>query len=151
MIQSYKNFRQIQELIEEVIQTFRQLRVISAEIHGSGLPIPGQRGVLMQLNHGVQTVPGMARERGVSRQSIQKIVDGFVARGLVELVDNAAHRRSKLVRLTAKGKTAWKEMVAREVATVKKLRLQISPAEVEKTISVLHLFRRQLKDNWPTR
>src|ERR1700681_3296602 len=90
----------IEELIEEVIVTFRLLRVVSAEIHGDGAPMPGQRGVLIDLARmGAQTVAGMARGRGVSRQHIQALVDGFLARGLVELAENPAHRRTKLVRL----------------------------------------------------
>src|SRR5438270_4927789 len=94
----------IEELIEEVIATFRRLRVASAEIHGDGAPMPGQRGVLIDLARmGPQTVAGMARGRGVSRQHVQALVDGFLARRLVDLAENPAHRRSKLVRLTRGG------------------------------------------------
>jgi DNA-binding MarR family transcriptional regulator len=145
------SYKRTQQLIEEVIHTFRQLRVVSSQLHGSGLPIPGQRGVLMQLNRGMQTVPEMARERGVSRQNIQKIVDGFLARGLVEQVANAGHRRSKFIRLTPKGKAVVNVMIAQEGSAVRKLSLKVSTAEIEKAILVLQRLRQELKENWPAR
>jgi DNA-binding MarR family transcriptional regulator len=144
-----QDLRLTQDLIEEVIRTFRQLRVVSAEIHGGGLPIPGQRGVLMQLSREMQTVPAMARERGVSRQNIQKMIDGFLARGLVVQVDNDAHRRSKFVRLTSKGKTAVNRMIAGEKLAFQRLKLPVSAAQLKKTISALQTLRKQLNNNWP--
>ena len=64
----------------------------------------GTWGVLRSLaEEGPQTVPQLARARPVARQRIQKLADEMAADGLVEFVDNPAHRRSKLLRLTAAG------------------------------------------------
>jgi DNA-binding MarR family transcriptional regulator len=51
-------------------------------------------------------VSGIAREMGISRQSVQRIADLLVGRGLAEYVPNPAHRRAKLVAPTAAGRTA---------------------------------------------
>jgi DNA-binding MarR family transcriptional regulator len=137
----------IQELIDEVIATFRQLRVVSAEIHGDGAPMPGQRGVLIDLARmGPQTVSGMARARAVSRQHIQALVDYFGARGLVELVENPNHRRSKLVRLTRNGTVLVKAMVERERAALSSVELAISPAQIRRAAVVLRELRQHLQD-----
>ena len=51
-------------------------------------------------------VAGIARERGLARQSVQRIADILVERGLAEYRDNPAHRRAKLLAPTAAGRAA---------------------------------------------
>jgi len=138
----------LQNLIEEVILTFRQLRAASAEIHGAGTPMPGQRGVLIDLARlGPQTVAEMAKARGVSRQHVQALVDGFRGRGLVELAENPAHKRSRLVGLTGKGRTLVKAMLARERAALAFLNRPIPAAQLRSATAVLRALRRRLHDH----
>lgn len=49
------------------------------------------------------SVSGVAREMGLTRQSVQRIADLLVDRGLAEYLPNPAHARAKLVRPTAEG------------------------------------------------
>ncbi|MFD8058568.1 MarR family winged helix-turn-helix transcriptional regulator [Streptomyces cyaneofuscatus] len=51
-------------------------------------------------------VAGIARTMGITRQSVQRIADLLVGRGLAEYVENPAHRRAKLLRPTAAGREA---------------------------------------------
>ncbi|MER6019350.1 MarR family winged helix-turn-helix transcriptional regulator [Streptomyces anulatus] len=51
-------------------------------------------------------VAGIARAMGITRQSVQRIADLLVARGLAEYVENPAHRRAKLLRVTEAGREA---------------------------------------------
>ncbi len=51
-------------------------------------------------------VAGIAREMGMARQSVQRIADLLVDRGLAEYHPNPAHRRAKLVVPTAQGRNA---------------------------------------------
>lgn len=51
-------------------------------------------------------VAGIAREMGITRQSVQRIADILVERGLADYRDNPAHRRAKLVMPTAAGRAA---------------------------------------------
>jgi DNA-binding MarR family transcriptional regulator len=53
-----------------------------------------------------RTVSEIAREMGLTRQSVQRIADLVVTRGLAAYADNPAHRRAKLVTLTAAGRDA---------------------------------------------
>jgi DNA-binding MarR family transcriptional regulator len=141
-----ENETRIQELIEEVIATFRRLRVVSAELHGDGTPMPGQRGVLIDLDRvGPQTVANIARARAVSRQHIQALVNGFRARGLVEFAENPNHRRSKLVRLTRNGRALVKAMLKRESAALGSRGLVLPPAQIRSAVKTLQTLRQQLQ------
>nr|WP_232013766.1 MarR family winged helix-turn-helix transcriptional regulator [Glycomyces terrestris] len=48
-------------------------------------------------------VAGIAREMGITRQSVQRIADLLAANGMVEYRPNPAHRRAKLVAPTRQG------------------------------------------------
>src|SRR5215469_11125409 len=62
---------------------------------------------------GPLTVPQIAKMRPVSRQRMQRLADELAAEGLVEFIGNPQHRRSKLVRLTAKGDARYRELSVR--------------------------------------
>ncbi|MER6179435.1 MarR family transcriptional regulator [Streptomyces sp. NPDC001652] len=51
-------------------------------------------------------VSGIARAMGITRQSVQRIADLLVERGLAEYRDNPAHRRAKLLAVTEEGLAA---------------------------------------------
>jgi DNA-binding MarR family transcriptional regulator len=62
-------------------------------------------GVLSVLaEQGGRTVPQLGRLRSTSRQNIQIMVNRLAAARCVEIVSNPKHKRSPLVRLTAKGR-----------------------------------------------
>jgi DNA-binding MarR family transcriptional regulator len=51
-------------------------------------------------------VAGVAREMGITRQSVQRIADLLVEHGLAEYRDNPAHQRAKLLTPTDQGRAA---------------------------------------------
>ncbi|MGF7121789.1 MarR family winged helix-turn-helix transcriptional regulator [Rhodococcus sp. BE178] len=52
------------------------------------------------------SVADIARQMGITRQSVQRIADLLVTRGLAEYQPNPAHRRAKLVTPTPEGRRA---------------------------------------------
>ncbi|MEE1737959.1 helix-turn-helix domain-containing protein [Streptomyces sp. BE147] len=62
--------------------------------------------VLGAVLHEPLPVAGIARAMGITRQSVQRIADLLVARGLAEYAPNPAHRRAKLLRPTREGLAA---------------------------------------------
>ncbi|HET9783171.1 MAG TPA: helix-turn-helix domain-containing protein, partial [Candidatus Dormibacteraeota bacterium] len=50
------------------------------------------------------TVAQVARNLGLTRQSVQRIADLLEQDGLTEYVENPAHQTSRLVRLSARGR-----------------------------------------------
>ena len=59
-------------------------------------------------------VAHIARNMGLSRQSVQRNVDLLAGRGMVRFAPNPHHQRAKLVVLTAAGSTAMKAADARQ-------------------------------------
>ncbi|WP_405390020.1 MarR family transcriptional regulator [Streptomyces sp. NBC_01102] len=51
-------------------------------------------------------VSGIARAMGITRQSVQRIADLLVDKGLAEYLPNPAHRRAKLLRPTEEGRVS---------------------------------------------
>jgi DNA-binding MarR family transcriptional regulator len=62
--------------------------------------------VLGAVLPGPLPVAGIARAMGITRQSVQRIADLLVGRGLAEYRPNPAHRRAKLLALTDEGLAA---------------------------------------------
>jgi DNA-binding MarR family transcriptional regulator len=93
-----------QAVVDETIALFHWLTWVAEQLHGDTGTTAPRRWVLRRLHrHGPQTVPALARAKALRRQSVQPVVDGLIADGLVELVDNPAHVRSKRATLTARG------------------------------------------------
>lgn len=76
---------------------------------------PPRYGMMRDLAvGGPTTVAQMARARALARQGVQRLADELTRDGLTEYLDNPAHRRSKLLRLTAKGWTVTRKIAAQE-------------------------------------
>lgn len=103
------------DLINQTSLFFHRLKIVADEVHHQGEMSGGLRSLLRSLDkHGEQTVPQMARDRAVSRQNIQTLVNQLADAGHVELVENPAHKRSPFIRLTPRGKRTVAAMNRRE-------------------------------------
>ncbi len=99
----------------------------------------GQRAVLdILLSRGQRTVPQVAREQGVSRQHVQVVVNGLLAAGLVECLDNPDHLRSPLVGLSGEGAKACEAMRRREARLLAELERRISGSDLKVTVKTLN-------------
>lgn len=135
----------LQDVFDQTVRLFHLLRALAEQLHGQGELTAGRRGILRDLDRpGPQTVPQMARARPVSRQHIQTEVNQLEAEGLVELVENSAHKRSRLVRLTARGKAALEAMYQREAAFYATFQLPLSADQLRETAEALRSLRETL-------
>lgn len=99
-----KKGRAIGKLSEEIPRLVQALTAKGRELSPIEYQGEGYLGVLRLLNsEGPQTVPQIARRRGVSRQRIQKLSNNMADNGLIRFVDNPDHRSSRLVQLTQSG------------------------------------------------
>ena len=129
-------------LIDEVVQLFRQLRSVAEAVHGDGTLSGGRRNVLRELERsGPQTVPQLARSRAVTRQHVQAMVNPLEEQGYVEFVDNPAHRRSRLVRLTLSGAEYLADVQRRETDLLSALEIGVSTERVKRAAEVLRQVR----------
>lgn len=139
----------------ELAQTFFRLRAAGKQIvaagpagetigavSGSGA---GTWGLMRTLGtEGPRTVPQIARSRPVARQHIQRMVNELAEQGLVELIDNPAHQRSKLVRLTAKGQAVYDELTASLQRAAEDLARGMDADDLVTTLRVLKDIRQRL-------
>lgn len=71
--------------------------------------------VLGTIDSDALPVAQIARNMGLARQAVQRVANELSHDGLVTFVDNPNHRRAKLVRLTARGRTALDRATALQV------------------------------------
>src|SRR6266704_1976094 len=93
---------------------------------------------------GPQTVPQLARSRVTSRQNIRIIVNRLVKAGHLELLPNANHKRSDLLRLTDSGRTLQARISEHENSRLKALAGMISESELDSARTVLVRLRQLL-------
>ncbi|NJR61980.1 MAG: MarR family transcriptional regulator [Cyanobacteria bacterium CRU_2_1] len=137
----------IEDLIVEIVATFFLLRAEGMRI---GVVSPSGEGYwsvlrLLKVN-GAQTVPQIARYRYVPRQSVQKLANEMLNDGVIELVNNPAHKRSKLLRLTPKGGAVFKEMSDRIAVLSETLAEQGDADQLQNAVHVVKHLHEQLRE-----
>jgi DNA-binding MarR family transcriptional regulator len=136
----------IAELILEVAQFFFRIRAVGQK---TGLITSWGGGAFGFLRSiallGPLTVPQIAQMRPTSRQRMQRLADELAAEGLVEFIDNPKHRRSKLVQLTPKGGTRYRELNARFLAIAATLGVGLSEADVCRATETVRRLSDEIK------
>lgn len=140
----------VDELTLTTALLYFRMRKAAEQMLGEGAQSSGRRSVLKSLSGGgPQTVPQMARLRAVSRQHIQKLVNGLQEDGLVELVENPAHKRSRLVRITNAGTTVAESTARREAKVLPELSRGIALEDIRTAIDVLKSLKAAFEgDRW---
>jgi DNA-binding MarR family transcriptional regulator len=137
-------------LIVEIRASFNRLRAFADTMHAD-LSITASMRAVMESVFGQepQSVPEIARRKGVSRQHIQVNVDALCEKGLVELRDNPAHKRSPLVALTRKGRAAFEKIREREALALEELADGLPERNVKAALKVLRKLRQRLEQSIP--
>lgn len=131
----------------EIIHTYFRLRISGEQIGATPPAGAGSFGLLRGLEKGgPQTVPQLARTRDVSRQHVQILANGLVEHGLAEFVDNPAHKRSKLLRITELGERRLAQVTQRIEDAYEDISKGMDPDEIRSAIQVLAELRRRMAD-----
>lgn len=91
-------------------------------------------------------VSGIARAMGITRQSVQRIADLLVDRGLAEYLPNPAHRRAKLLAPTAAGRAAVAEINPGHATLAGRLAKALGEEEFAETARVLERLSAALEE-----
>lgn len=135
-------------LFDEVHLLHARLGQFMEDLHGTAVTAP-ERAVLEYLRaHGPTPVPHIARDRMMTRQHIQGIVDALLPRHLVRADHNPAHRRSSLIVLTEAGRQALDDMQHRELRELR-ARLATSPVTMGKIAAATEVLARLRHDLGP--
>ncbi|MEU1547226.1 MarR family transcriptional regulator [Nocardia sp. NPDC005745] len=82
-------------------------------------------------------VAGIAREMGITRQSVQRIADLLVDKGLAEYRPNPAHRRAKLVAITESGLAAVRRINPRHKVMAERLVDELGHEQLARAVEAL--------------
>ncbi|CAL9527019.1 MarR family winged helix-turn-helix transcriptional regulator [Streptomyces griseomycini] len=94
-------------------------------------------------------VSGIARTMGITRQSVQRVADLLVERGLAEYRPNPAHRRAKLLAPTGEGRAAVDRIGPGHAAFAERLALAYGEDELARAVQVLERLSRVLDELGP--
>ena len=93
-----------------------------------------------------ETVSRLARNMGLTRQSVQRVVNEMVQEGMLSLAENPHHRRSGLVTMTRKGEKAFEAALQLQGPWVKALSEGISKKRLLDAWEVLASIRKRLEE-----
>lgn len=97
------------------------------------------------------TVPQIARNMGLARQSVQRVVDVLLEKEFVQLEDNPHHRRAKLVAITSSGEQVYEQAQERQHPWAAKLTAGLSRDDIVAALGVLKHVDRKLAAQKPDR
>jgi DNA-binding MarR family transcriptional regulator len=83
------------------------------------------------------SVADIAREIGVTRQSVQRVADLLVAEGRAEFRPNPAHARSKLLAPTTKGRDAVRRIAPAHAALADRLAVELGVDQLRDSLAKL--------------
>jgi DNA-binding MarR family transcriptional regulator len=85
-----------------------------------------------------QSVSEIARAMGLTRQSVQRIADLLVERGLAAYADNPVHRRAKLVTPTNAGREAVAAINPAHRVRAEALAAELGPDRLAEVLKGMH-------------
>ena len=132
-------------LVHEVRTCFNQLRALAERLHQDLGVNPSMRAVMESLAATPgQTVPEIARSKGVSRQHIQSVMNGLLDEDLVATRENPAHKRSPQFALTRRGCAIFTTIAGREEAPLERLAAALPGPALRQARSTLATLNAEL-------
>lgn len=99
----------------------------------------------ISLSSAPEPVARLARNMGLNRQGVQRIVSELAVEGFVQLKDNPHHRSAKLVVMTAKGREAYDAAQRAQVPWVNRLGDGLDSKSIEEAARILDALRQRLE------
>ena len=101
--------------------------------------------VLGALAEGPLTAAQIARNMGLKRQSVQRLVDLLEEEGIVRFEDNPHHRRAKLVRMTEAGQRKYAKISGIQAAWANRLSRDLKLGELHSAVALLREIEARLR------
>ena len=136
-------------MTELILEVFR----LNGELLAAGDELVGDIGLTsarwqvlgaIALSPVALPVAHIARNMGLARQSVQRLVDEMNDDGLVKYAPNQHHRRAKLVLLTGEGESAFQTAMARQERWAGALAAGLTPEEILAASATLRALRQRL-------
>ncbi len=98
-----------------------------------------------------QPVSQIARNMGLSRQAVQRLVNDMAAQDLLRFTPNPHHQRARLVLLTARGETVFRAAMQRQAPWAAQLGVGLTAGQIDTALQVLRTLRDRLQTRNETR
>lgn len=92
-----------------------------------------------------QTVSQIARSLGLTRQSVQRVVNELATSGFVDMAENSAHKRARLVTVTAKGRKVLERAEALRIPWTEAIAVHLRGLDIENAKAVMLRLREALE------
>jgi DNA-binding MarR family transcriptional regulator len=127
-----------EQLLLQTAATFFRMRALGRTFGAVTSWGGGSWGLMRTLHQqGPHSIAEIARQRPVSRQRIQKLASELAEEGLIEFIDNPAHQRSKLMKLTERGEQRFLELSGHLSELAEQITVDASPEELATAVAVL--------------
>jgi len=135
------------EFFSNLFKTFLSLPKVGERIGTISSSGKGVYGILKLIaSEGDKTVSDVSRVWDTSRQYTQKVVNEMIKDGLVTMVDNPNHKRSKFVHLTDEGREKYDKTTEILIRLDNELFKKISREEFEQSANVLKRLNECMND-----
>jgi DNA-binding MarR family transcriptional regulator len=143
-VQPTEDSQIFQAFVFELFRAYSRLNSAGDEIaRGFGLSSARWR-VLGSACRNPKTVSAIARERGLTRQSVQQIVNSMLEERLVKLIENKDHKSAKLVAPTPAGRRAIFDINKHATGWWNNITNAVSAKDLEAATRTLEKFRIQI-------
>jgi DNA-binding MarR family transcriptional regulator len=137
--------KKVEAVTREIRHCFNRLKAAGDDLHRDLGITASMRAVLESLHAASErTVPDVAREKRVSRQHIQVLVNELAGGGFVRTYPNPNDKRSPLVTLTATGRATFEGMRRREATVLSELARAVTECDLDATLATLRAIHAYL-------
>ncbi|WP_051335392.1 MarR family winged helix-turn-helix transcriptional regulator [Methylocapsa acidiphila] len=91
------------------------------------------------------SVASIARNKGLSRQAVQRLVKEMAKDGLVRFAANPHHKRAQLVTMTEAGRAAFAAAMTKQAPWAEDLTRGLSPDDLAQAVALLRALRARLE------
>jgi DNA-binding MarR family transcriptional regulator len=144
--------RRRQAVTDLVIEVFR----VNGALLAAGDALVGDLGITsarwqvlgaIALSPVALPVAHLARNMGLTRQAVQRLVNDMRREGFLRLEPNPHHRRAMLVNMTEQGEAAYRAAIARQEPWADALAGGLSAEGIETCAHLLRTLRSRLADS----
>lgn len=135
--------RALLELADEIYRCYFLMKEQEDSLNYNGGSTA--RATMLLLLQGPASVPDLARNRTLSRQRMQQVVDTLYENGWLLKLPNPRHRRSPLIGLTSSGKKEGRRLLREERKFFQNRLPWISPKRLGAAVNVVREFREDLE------
>ena len=135
-------------LMQECFRINRRLIAAAGRLTDGHAVTGAQWGVLGAFggSRKLLSVAQAARRLGLARQGVQRVADLLEKKGLIEYLDNPHHRRAKLAKVTAEGRSVLHELQQRQSRWARHASGDLNTSQVRAATALVRSVGQRLLD-----